>query len=204
MRDVEYYLWVGDYVSALKLDPDNERALSFRARSLFAYDFYEQANDEYDHLLLLHPGKVSYMLNKAICLVNMEEYEDALKLLYQLNFEHEEDVNIQRVLAWALTCDGKLEQADKLYQQLTSDNSATSEDYLNKGYCQWLLGRIKEADTCFDQYFTLGGDFYEAFNNKDWLRQRGISDTDIRLMQAMVMQHDSARRAQERSDNRPF
>ncbi len=204
MRDVEYYLWVGDYVSALKLDPDNERALSFRARSLFAYDFYEQANDEYDHLLLLHPGKVSYMLNKAICLVNMEEYEDALKLLYQLNFEHEEDVNIQRVLAWALTCDGKLEQADKLYQQLTSDNSATSEDYLNKGYCQWLLGRIKEADTCFDQYFTLGGDFYEAFNNNDWLRQRGISDTDIRLMQAMVMQHDSARRAQERSDNRPF
>lgn len=186
MRDVEYYLWVDDYVSALKLDPDNERALAFRARSLFTYKFFEQANDEYDHLLLLHPGKVSYMLNKAVCLVNMEDYDEALKLLYQLNYEHEEDVNIQRVLAWTLTCDGKLEQADKLYQQLTSDDSATSEDYLNKGYCQWLLGRIKEANVCFNQYLALGGDFDEAFSNKDWLHQRGISDIDIRMMQALV------------------
>ena len=144
------------------------------------------------------------MLNKAVCLVHMEEYEDALKLLYQLNYEHDDDVNIQRVLAWTLTCDGKLEQADKLYQQLTSDDSATSEDYLNKGYCQWLLGHIEEADRCFDQYFILGGDFYEAFNNKEWLRQRGITDTEICLMEAKVMQHDSARRAHERSNDLPF
>ena len=204
MRDVQYYLWVGDFNRALQLDPDNERALSARARDYFDYGLYAAANEDYDHLLLLHPGKVSYMLNKAVCLVNMEEYEDALKLLYQLNYEHEEDVNIQRVLAWTLTCDGKLEQADKLYQQLTSDQRATSEDYLNKGYCQWLLGRIKEADACFDQYLTLGGDFNEAFNNKDWLHQRGISDIDIRLMQALVMQHDSAQRAQDRSNNLPF
>jgi tetratricopeptide (TPR) repeat protein len=162
---------------------------------------YGFANNDYERLLMLHPGKVSYMLNKVVCQVNMEEYDDALKLLYQLNYEHEDDVNIRRVLAWALTCDGKLEQADNLYQQLTGDDSATAEDYLNKGYCQWLLGRIKEADACFDQYFTLGGDFHEAFSNKKWLYQRGINDTDIRMMQAMVMQHDSARRAEERENN---
>jgi Flp pilus assembly protein TadD len=203
MRDVQYYLWRENYDVALQLDPDNERALAARARSFFSEGLYEAADEDYEHLLLLHPGKVSYMLNKAVCLVNMEEYEDALKLLYQLNYEHDEDVNILRVLAWALTCDGKLEQADKLYQQLTTDDRATSEDYLNKGYCQWLLGRIKEADACFDQYFTLGGSFYEAFNI-GWLHQRGISDTDIRLMQAMVMQHDSASRAEQRSDALPF
>jgi Flp pilus assembly protein TadD len=204
MRDVQYYLWTENYSAALELDPNNERALSARARYYFSEGMYEYANNDYERLLLLHPNKVNYMLNKAVCQVNMEEYDDALKLLYQLNYEHEDDVNIQRVLAWTLTCDGKLEQADSLYQQLTRDDSATAEDYLNKGYCQWLLGRIKEADACFDQYFTLGGDFYEAFNNKEWLRQRGISDTDIRLMQAMVMQHDSARRAEERKSNQSF
>ena len=204
MRDVQYYLWKEDYSDALRLDPDNERALSARARFYFSEGLYEDANDDYERLLLLHPNKVSYMLNKAVCLVNMDEYEDALKLLYQLNYEHDEDVNIQRVLAWALICDGKMEQADKLYQQLTSNDSATSEDYLNKAYCQWLMGRIKEADACFDQYFILGGDYYEAFNNREWLHQRGISDTDIRLMQAMVMQHDSARRAEERKGDLPF
>ena len=204
MRDVQYYLWCENYSGALQLDPNNERALSARARFFFSEGLYDEANDDYDHLLLLHPDKVSYMLNKAVCLVHMEEYEDALKLLYQLNYEHDDDVNIQRVLAWTLTCDGKLEQADKLYQQLTSDDSATSEDYLNKGYCQWLLGHIKEADSCFDQYFILGGDFYEAFNNKEWLRQRGITDTEICLMEAKVMQHDSARRAHERSNDLQF
>ena len=141
------------------------------------------------------------MLNKAVCLVNMEEYEDALKLLYQLNYEHEEDVNIQRVLAWALTCDGKLPQADKLYQQLTSNDSATGEDYLNMGYCQWLMGRIKEADACFDKYFTLGGDYFEILENEKWLNQRGISHIDIKMMMALVSQHDSARRAWERAEN---
>lgn len=203
MHDVQYYLWTENYEGALRIDPDNERALSARARFYFSHGMYEDADEDYDHLLLLHPGKVSYMLNKAVCLVNMEEYEDALKLLYQLNYEHEEDVNILRVLAWTLTCDGKLEQADKIYQQLTSDQSATSEDYLNKGYCQWLLGRINEADACFDQYFTLGGDYDEAFN-EEWLKQRGITDTEIHLMQAKVMQHDSARRAEERKSDLPF
>ncbi len=187
MRDVQYYLWREDYDEALQLDPDNERALSARARYCFSEGMYEEASDDYDHLLLQHPGKVSYMLNKSVCLVNLEEYEDALKLLYQLNYEHEDNVNIQRVLAWTLTCDGKLEQADKLYQQLTSDDSATSEDYLNKGYCLWLLGRIKEACECFKKYLSLGGNSDEAFN-WTWLRKRGISDIDIHLMQAMVQQ----------------
>lgn len=200
MRDVQFYLWQGNYDGALQLDPHNERALQGKARQLFSYGNYAEANDVYEHLVLLHPDKVSYMLNKAVCLVNMEGYEDALKLLYQLNYEHEEDVNIQRVLAWALTCDGKLEQADRLYQRLTSDASATSEDYLNRGYCLWLSGRIKEADGCFDQYFALGGDYDEIIKNKRWLLQRGINETDIRMMMALVSQHDSARRAEERCE----
>ena len=200
MRDVQFYLWQCNYDEALQLEPNNERALLGKARQLFSYGSYDEANNVYERLILLHPDKVNYMLNKAVCLVNMEEYEDALKLLYQLNYEHDEDVNIQRVLAWALTCDGKLEQADKLYQQLTSNDSATSEDYLNMGYCQWLLGRIKEADACFDQYFTLGGNYFEILENKRWLNQRGISDTDIRMMMALISRHDSVRRAEERAE----
>ena len=199
MHDVQYYLWRGNYSAALRIDPDNERARAARARFYFQERLYNGAVEDYDYLLMQHPHKVSYMLNKAICLVNLEEYEDALKLLYQLNYEHDEDVNIQRVLAWTLTCDGKLEQANKMYQQLTSDEHATSEDYLNKSYCLWLLGDINGADACFDQYFTLGGSYAEAFN-RGWLLRHGISDTDIRMMQALVMRHDSACRAVEREN----
>lgn len=186
MRDVQFYLWRGDFDQALALDPDNERALQGKARHLFTSENYTEANDVYDHLMLLHPDKVSYMLNKAVCLVNMEEYEDALKLLYQLNYEHDEDVNIQRVLAWALTCDGKLVQAEKLYQQLTSDEQATGEDHLNKGYCLWLMGHIEAAKDSFCKYIALGGQQSEPFADKEWLQKRGISAIDIRMMEALV------------------
>ena len=201
MRDIQFYLLQGNYDEALHLEPNNERALVGKARKQFKDQNYAEASDLYERLVLLHPDKVSYMLNKAVCLVNMEEYEDALKLLYQLNYEHEEDVNIQRVLAWALTCDGKLAQADRLYQQLTSNESATEEDYLNNGYCQWLMGNIKEADACFDKYFELGGDYFEILENEKWLNQRGIGDTDIKMMMALISQHDSVRRAEERAEN---
>ena len=201
MRDIQFYLLQGNYDEALHLEPNNERALVGKARKQFKDQNYAEASDLYERLVLLHPDKVSYMLNKAVCLVNMEEYEDALKLLYQLNYEHEEDVNIQRVLAWTLTCDGKLAQADRLYQQLTSNESASEEDYLNNGYCQWLMGNIKEADACFDNYFELGGDYFEILENEKWLNQRGIGDTDIKMMMALISQHDSVRRAEERAEN---
>lgn len=186
MRNAQYYIWQDDYDRALDLEPDNECAMLGKARSLFTDGQYAEAADVYDRLSLLHPDMVSYVLNKAVCLVNMEETDDALKLLYQLNYEHEDDVNIRRVLAWALTCNGKLEQADRLYQQLTGEDGASSEDYLNRGYCLWLLGRIKEAKACFEQYFTLGGNHSELLENEQWLNKRGITDIDIKMMMALL------------------
>lgn len=201
MRDAQYYLWTGNYDAALRLEPDNERALLGKARRLFADSQYDEAYDIYDRLTLMHPDRVNYQLNKAVCQVNQEEYDEALKLLYQLNYEHEEDVNIRRVLAWTLTCDGKLEQADRLYSQLTADEGASSEDYLNKGYCKWLMGHISEAEACFDRYFTLGGDYNEITNNAAWLNRRGITPTDIRMMMALMAGHDSFHKAEQRAQS---
>ena len=190
MRDVQYYLWMNNFDEVLKLDPDNEKALAGRAREYFQFGMFDEADEDYERLLLLNPGKVSYMLNKAVCLVNMEDYEEALRLLYQLNYEHEDDVNVQRVLAWTLTCDGKLEQAEKIFQQLTARRQASGEDYMNYAYCQWLQGHIESAADSFNKYMEQEGDTWEnleAAFNREWLIERGITETDIRMMQALVL-----------------
>ena len=72
MRDAQYYLWTGNYDAALRLEPDNERALLGKARRLFADSQYDEAYGIYDRLTLMHPDRVNYQLNKAVCQVNQE------------------------------------------------------------------------------------------------------------------------------------
>jgi tetratricopeptide (TPR) repeat protein len=188
MRDAQYYIWTNSYEKALEIEPDNVRALAGAARWQFSRGNYAQADEYYDRLLLLQPDKVSYKLNKAVCLVKMEDNEEALKLLYQLDYEHAEDANIQRVFAWALTCDGKLEQAEKVFVQLLAEHHATGEDYLNYGYCLWLMNSIDDAAANFRKYMEMT----PAEQRNDplfdfwWLKKRGVDIIQYRMMETLV------------------
>lgn len=188
MHDIQYYLWTEQYVRAVELEPDNERALAGSARQDFEMGLFEEAESEYEHLMLLRPDKPGYMLNRAVCLVKLEEYDDALQLLYRLNYEHPDDLNVCRVLAWTLTCDGKLEQAEKLFHQLMEAEEPTEEDYQNRGYCLWLMGKLTEAADSFRKSVEMAGadDLFAFTFDKQWLQDRGVSDIDIKMMKAMV------------------
>lgn len=179
--DVQCLMWLECWDEAVEMEPTNEYALSGAARHAFKLHQYEKANDYYDRLLLLCPGKKNYMLNKAICLVQLEDYEEALKLLYQLDYEHADDVNVQRVLAWTLTCDNRLEQAEKMYEQLMKGEKVIAEDHLNYGYCLWLLGSIDDAAAHFRE-----SNIPKEFPDTMWLSKRGIDVLQIRMMTALV------------------
>ena len=190
MHDVNYYLWKGDFERALELDPENERALAGHARNRFKAKDYVGALEAYEHLLLNNPEKRSYLLNKAVCQVNMEDYEEAQKVLYQLNYEHPEDMSVAHVLAWSLTSDGKMEQAEGLYQQLIALENPNPSDFLNYGYSLWLQGHIDKAAEQLRKYVKADmeqGTSAELPLDETWLRQRGIQETDIRMMKTLVM-----------------
>lgn len=189
MRDQNYYLWMEDYERALEIDPENEWALVGHARNRFKAKDYEGALEIYEHLLLKYPEKRNYMLNKAVCQVNMEDYEEAQKVLYQLNYEHPEDMSVAHVLAWSLTCDGKMEQAENLYQQLMAQKAPNPSDYLNYGYSLWLQGRINEAAEQLRKYARqVAGNENTGILQLDdsWLKARGISETEICMMKTLV------------------
>jgi tetratricopeptide (TPR) repeat protein len=184
-----YYDFGGDkdalfcYQKALELEPGNEKALQGYARALFEEKHYEEALTAYDQLLTLQPDKKSYLLNRAVCLTNLKRYADALKDLYRLNFESSEDMTVNRVLAWTLTCDEKYKQAEKFYSSLLTDHTLP-DDLLNYGYCLWLGGHVDEAADCFHRYLkeTEQKKNYIIENELELLLEKGITEPEMQMM----------------------
>ena len=186
-HNVQYYIWSGMYQTALSMEPDNIYALQGSARELFQHGQYDEAVEVYDELLLRFPDNRGYLLNKAVCLVHLEDHEEAQRILYRLNYENPDDVRVIRVLAWSNLTSGKLEQADQLYQKLISAENPKYEDWQNRACCCWLMGRIDEAAHCYRQCLAKAGVQRDGFLlDIPFLRGHGISDTQIKLMEALV------------------
>ena len=188
-RDVQYYMWVKDYAHVLLLDPDNERALLGFARSLYETKLYERALEYFEKLMNKYPEKSNYQLYVAVCLIQVERYEEALKMLYRLNYEQPENDSVNRALAWAQTCTGQLEQAHHIYEQLVGLEQVDIEDLKNYGYCLWLQGDILQAKTQFQEYCKrceesspVKPDFFDV----EWLKKRGISIIEINMMLSLL------------------
>ena len=171
------------YQKALDLQPENERALSGLARALFNRERYQEALDCYEQLLQKQPEKKSHLLNRAVCLSRLSRYADALKDLYKLNYEQSDDRIVNRVLAWVLACDDKYEQAEKIYNQLLTDNP-TNEDILNYGYCLWFAGHVDEAADCFHRYLKESDDkpFDILSREQKLLMEKGITEPEMQMM----------------------
>ncbi|MCH5307790.1 MAG: tetratricopeptide repeat protein [Prevotella sp.] len=188
MQGVEYYLWKKEYMKAFELAPQDERVLAGVARLSYEKGQYREAVKYYDELLRLYPEKDRYLLNKAISLIGAEAYEEALKLLYQLTYEQPDNVHASKALAWALTCCGKMDQAERYYVEIMAHEEPTADNYHNYGCCLWLQGRIDDAVEAFRKYVELADiqDTSLFLFEADWLRKRGITDVDINMMEALV------------------
>ena len=187
-RDVQFYMWAKDYAHVLLLDPDNERALLGFSRELYNCKLYKRALEYFEKLMNKYPEKSNYQLYVAVCLIQVERYEEALKMLYRLNYEQPENDSVSRALAWAQTCHGKLEQAASIYEQLMSREQLDDDDLKNYGYCLWLQRQLERAIQLFRQYcrrreiVDLPADFFDV----EWLQKRGITTIEIKMMVALL------------------
>ena len=203
-HDYQYYMLMGTvlghlpenslmsslecYRKALELQPDSQRALVGFARASFRQQHYTTALEAYQKLLTMQPDNTSYMLNTAVCMMNAGQNAQALKLLYKLNYQDENNDSVNRVLAWALTLDHKYQQAGKLYDRLLSVESPQPSDLLNYGYCLWFEGEVTTAIGMFRQFQSIQDNkdfsFYTEFcvNEYSQLQAQGKTDTEIQLM----------------------
>ena len=172
------------YLNALNVNKKGEAALQGLARVTFTLKRYEDALQAYDVLLENNPEKKSYILNRMICLTNLGRSEETLDTLYRLSLEDEHDLNVKRVLAWALTGVGKYEQALSHYEQLIAVEEPVAEDFLSQGYCLWFAGKTSEAIVNFRRYLKETGEpaSYVIENEQALIDKKGIKASEQLLM----------------------
>lgn len=175
---------------ALIADPDNRWALKGKARAALINEDYDLAEEVYGLLLNLEPGHKGYTMKRCVALLKMGKFSEVREELFRLDYQYPDDMNVKRLLAWAMLSDDNLEKASQLYDTLLSE-CPVHEDYINAGYCQWAMGNIERAVEYFRDWMARsGGDteqlLKEFRRDTDTLSKYNISETDEYLMLGLV------------------
>ena len=188
MGKAEFAYQFFDY--ALKTEPDNQWALKGKARAALDAEDYKTAEEVYTELLKLEPGHKNYTMNRCVALLKLGRTSEVREELFRLDYQYPEDMNVKRVLAWAMLSDNSLDKASQLYDTLLAATPA-HEDYLNAGYCQWAMGNVQRAVELFREWIVKSGKSTEQLleefrSDADTLEMYGISETDCFLMLSLV------------------
>lgn len=161
---------------------------SLYIRALIAEENYETATEEIRNLQTRYPEKAdSWNLNLALTLSKSCEYEDAMRLLYQLDFEEPDNIDVQRVLAWSLMGDGRLDEAEKVYKNILADARCMAQDILNAGYCYWFSHDNASAIEMFRKFNELSeSDLSDEFSNDIDLLDEFVSPIEKKMMLDIV------------------
>lgn len=92
-------------------------------------------------------GKVEARPNKVV--------EEGTKLLYKLDYEHPNNANVRRVLAWCMMLQGNFDKTIDIYTRLLSQLDAVSADRLNAAYAHWLSRDVARAVALLREYCNL-------------------------------------------------
>ena len=176
----------------MKSEPDNQWALRGKARAALDSEDYSTAEEVYAKLLELNPEHKGYTVNHCVALLKLGRAGEVREELFRLDYQYPEDMNVKRVLAWAMLSDRSLDKASQLYDRLLAA-TPVHEDYLNAGYCQWALGNIQHAAGLFHEWMSKSGNgrarLLEEFrSDADILSTYDITDTDCFLMLSLVEQ----------------
>lgn len=188
MGKAEFAYQFFDY--ALKAEPDNQWALKGKARAALDAEDYKTAEEVYTELLKLEPGHKNYTMNRCVALLKLGRTSEVREELFRLDYQYPEDMNVKRVLAWAMLSDNSLDKASQLYDTLLATTPA-HEDYLNAGYCQWAMGNVQRAVELFREWMVKSGKSREQLleefrSDADTLTMYSISEIDCFLMLSLV------------------
>lgn len=172
--------------------PDDAKVLRSYAMTMFRVGHYKEASDAYRQLGATFPKNLGYALGHAIALTYCGRAAQAVEMLYKLDYEHAGDGSVRRALAWALLCDGRAEQAMKMYDALVAASDATPDDWLNAGYAAWLGGDRGKACHLFARYVELADPEHKQVTGSlllgkfkadaKLLWHYGVGETEMKIM----------------------
>lgn len=165
-----------DLFASVPEDQHTEESLRGMAHCCMSLKRFGEAVAIYRRLLAMHPDSFSYQLNLAVCLMSSDAasscgdaaslggkvearpnkvVEEGTKLLYKLDYEHPNNANVRRVLAWCMMLQGNFDKAIDIYMRLLSQPDAVSADRLNAAYAHWLSRNVARAIALLREYCNL-------------------------------------------------
>lgn len=165
-----------DLFASVPEDQHTEESLRGMAHCCMSLKRFGEAVAIYRRLLAMHPDSFSYQLNLAVCLMSSDAFsscgaatslggkvdarpnkvvEEGTKLLYKLDYEHPDNANVRRVLAWCMMLQGNFDKAIDIYMRLLSQPDAVSADRLNAAYAHWLSRDVARAVALLREYCNL-------------------------------------------------
>lgn len=132
------------YINADSLKPESTWTISHEAHAARMFGNYKLATECYDKLLEKDGDNIKYLKRKSECLIADENYEEALPVLYKINYLDENSTAAKRMIAWCLLMTDKLEKATNAYEDICQ-GKVSANDWMNLGHCFLASGKMKEA-----------------------------------------------------------
>jgi len=148
-------------------------------KPLKALEYYRAAEK-------IKPEDLGIQLNIGNCLLELEDYEEALRCFFKVEYLSPGNKKVWRPIAWCSFLTGKKEQAVK-YLMLLIDSEPNKHDFMNMGHVQWSLGKRKNALDFYKKSISKDGfsetEFIEVFEEdlRHLLRQ-GVDKDDVPIM----------------------
>lgn len=132
------------YINADSLKPNSTWTISHEAHAARMFGNFKLAAECYNRLLENDSDNIKYLKRKSECLIADENYEEALPVLYKINYLDESSTVAKRMIAWCLLMTNKLDKAISTYEDICTEG-ASANDWMNLGHCLLASGKMKEA-----------------------------------------------------------
>ncbi|MCQ2083450.1 MAG: tetratricopeptide repeat protein [Bacteroidaceae bacterium] len=172
------------YFKADLLQPDNVWTLRHMAQCHRVLHAPDKALELLLEAEKSAPDNLSLQIQIGDCLLEMEDYDQALSRFFKVDYLKPEYPKAWRAIAWCAFLAGRYDKASVYYDKLTSV-SENGTDFLNAGHNCWIQGQTDLAIQFYrkSQEHMQRHDFVEEFQ-KDipTLIEKGIDENEIPLM----------------------
>ena len=179
------------YKEVYDMDEKRDIVLQGMTRCLSHLGQYAEASKYSEILADKYPQKSNYQLNHAIILIKCDKAAEANNILFKLNYEHPEDRNVMRVLAWCLLMEDKKEKSVEMFEKVLESGPVTAVDNLNMGFAKWISNKENEAADYFAKYSeseNLHKLTHEIDDEREFLKKHDIVEVDMCMMLDLVEQ----------------
>lgn len=214
-------LWAiqkGDTAKAIEcyrriLDENNDDMRAWRKVALLSSKLnrHEDVFHACEELLRLQPDSIEYATWYGMSAILTGRTDEAVKKLYETDFNHPENMEVERVLAWGLLLQGKPDKAEGIAEKaihrlasesmtdeqkaaphtaVKSNDGQEYEAWLIAGYAFWAQGRIQDAVERLKEFKNLSGKslntLFDRMEEQMFFDHYAINFIDRNIMQDLT------------------